>query len=441
VLAGHGFRVVAADRPLPTPVGVHAIRQMRAAAGIVVTASHNPPHDNGLKLYMGDGAQIIPPVDAGIASAIGAVAVDGVVVPPDTPPGVIDSLPDAVVEDYVRATLARVPAASEPLSLAVTAMHGVGGALLVRVLHEAGFSHVAPVPEQQEPDPDFPTVGFPNPEEPGATALLARTMTESGASLGLALDPDADRVAALVGAGGEAVPLTGDEVGALLAEWLLAEVTEGAGRLVVASVVSSQLLRQIAAHHGAAYAETLTGFKWLCRPAMDDPSARQVLAYEEALGYAIGLDARDKDGISAALGLASMASALAARGQTLLDALDEIHLRHGAHVTENFSLRDDRPGATARRDAAVTALHESPPEEIAGEPVEGVEIVVEGVLGVRLAPGVRILIRPSGTEPKLKCYCEAVERATRRDALPEARERARRRLSRVRDALTGLLVS
>ena len=204
-----------------------------------------------------------------------------------------------MVDAYRAATLARVPPPAAPIRIATTAMHGVGGALLADLLAAAGHHDVHPVPEQEEPDPDFPTVAFPNPEEPGVTDMLAARMRECGADLGLALDPDADRVAVLAPIDARRVrQLTGDDVGALLGDWLLGSVTSGPGRLVVSSVVSSSLLARVAEHHGARHAETLTGFKWLSRPAMEDPSSVQVLAYEEAIGYAIGPEVRDKDGIS-----------------------------------------------------------------------------------------------------------------------------------------------
>ena len=240
-----------------------------------------------------------------------------------------------------------MPPAAAPLRVATTAMHGVGGALLADLLAAAGHADVHAVAAQERPDPDFPTVPFPNPEEPGATDLLAALMRERGAAIGLALDPDADRVAALVAApDGGARRLTGDDLGALLGDWLLGEVTAGPGRLVVSSVVSSSLLARVAEAHGAVHAETLTGFKWLSRPALEHPELTQVLAYEEALGYAIGADVRDKDGLTAALATASMAAAEAARGRTLLDALDDLHRRHGAHVVTTSRCGTRRPGAT-----------------------------------------------------------------------------------------------
>ncbi len=441
VLAGHGIRVTLARAPQPTPVGVFAIRHLGAAAGIVVTASHNPPAENGLKLYMGDGAQIVPPVDGQVAEAIDAAEADGVLVPEGGAAAEIAEMHAAVIDAYAARTLARVPAPAAPLRIATTVMHGVGGALLARLLAAAGHADVHPVPEQEQPDPDFPTVAFPNPEEPGATDLLAARMAEVDADLGLALDPDADRVAVLVPIGVDrARQLTGDDVGALLGEWLLRDVTSGPGRLVVSSVVSSSLLARIAEARGARHAETLTGFKWLSRPAMEDPSLVQVLAYEEAIGYAIGPEVRDKDGISGAVAVASMASAARAAGRTLLDDLDELHRRHGAHVTDNFSLRDEAPGGGARRAALVERLIAAPPSEVGSHATTAVRALAADVLRIDLDGGVRVIVRPSGTEPKLKCYCEAVEPATGGD-VEGARARARERLADVHAGLAELLLS
>ncbi len=439
VIAEHGIRVTLADGPLPTPVGVFLIRPLEAAAGIVVTASHNPPVDNGLKLYMGDAAQIIPPVDADVAACIDAVARDGVVSPGAVMPADIDPLAPALVDAYCAATLTRVPGPRAPMRIATTAMHGVGGALIGRLLSAAGHHDVHPVAEQTEPDPDFPTVGFPNPEEPGATDLLAAHMLRVDAELGLALDPDADRIAVLVPtAGGRPRQLTGDEVGALLGDWLLEHVTRGPDRLVVSTVVSSSLLSTIASSHGVRHEETLTGFKWLSRPAMEHPELRQVLAYEEAIGYAIGTDARDKDGLSAAVAVASMACWEKAAGRSLVDALDALHVRHGAHVTENFSLRYEGPGWRERRDTALAGLSASPPVRVGDVDIVQIRWLAPDVLRIDLADDLRVLVRPSGTEPKLKCYCEAVVQVTHH-GLDVARGRARDRLTVIREGLMPLL--
>ncbi len=439
VIADHGIRVTLADAPVPTPVGVYAIRPLGAAAGIVITASHNPPADNGLKLFMGDAAQIVPPIDAHVAAQIAAVAADGVVNPGAVMPADVAPLSPEIVAAYRQAALARVPAPTVPIRIATTAMHGVGGALLAELLAAAGHDDVHPVVEQSQPDPDFPTVAFPNPEEPGATDLLASRMRDVDAALGLAVDPDADRVAVMVRKpDGATRQLTGDEVGALLGEWLLAHVTAGPGRLVATTVVSSSLLAKIAAHHGVRHEETLTGFKWLSRPGIQHPELRQVLAYEEAIGYAIGADVRDKDGLSAAIAVASMACWERAAGRTLLDALDALHVRHGAHVTENFALRYEGVGWRERRDDALAAFVAAPPQHVGDVEVRDVRHLAADVVRIELAGGLRVLVRPSGTEPKLKCYCEAVEQVGAA-GLDAARVRARARLSATRAVLMPLL--
>ena len=438
VIAAHGIPVHRLAGAAPTPLAVFATSRLDAAAGIIVTASHNPPGDNGIKVYGADAAQIVPPADGQIAAAIDAVVTDGRILPSNPSPAQVREASPSLRERYLRAAAARVPAAAAPLRIATTAMHGVGGSLLADLLARGGHADVHPVAAQEEPDPDFPTVSFPNPEEPGVTDLLAARMEQVGADLGLALDPDADRVAVLVPAEDGIRQLTGDEVGALLGDWLLGEVTSGDDRLVAASVVSSTLLARIATEHGAAYFETLTGFKWLCRPALEHPELRQVLAYEEAIGYAIGADVRDKDGITAALAAASMATSHAARGLGLIDALEAIHRRHGLHLTSNSSVRDDAPGGAARRDAAVAAVRSDPPDVLGGAPVRAVDLPADDVVRIDLGPGLRAVIRPSGTEPKLKLYCEAVEPVTD-GGLAAARARAAARLARLEADLRALV--
>ncbi len=439
VLSAHGIRVIRTPAPLPTPVGVFAIRYLGCAAGIVVTASHNPAADNGLKLFMGDGAQIVPPVDADVAAQIDAVVADGIIIPQGISPAHVEHVPAAVISDYLSVTRHRIPPPVAPIRIALTAMHGVGGALMMQLLADARFDQVYPVGSQIDPDPDFPTVQFPNPEEPGATDKLARRMARQDAPLGLALDPDADRVAVVVATPDGPRQLTGDEVGALLGEWLLDEVTEGDNRLTVTSVVSSSLLAAIAHAHGVHHEETLTGFKWLSRPALRHREWKQVLAYEESIGYAIGPNVRDKDGLSGGLAVASLASALLAEGRTLLDMLDDIHVAHGAYLTDNFSLRDDSPGSAARRAALVEAMAADPPGDIGGVKVLRSEALAPDVLRMELEGDVRVIVRPSGTEPKLKCYCQVREPVAGRDDLQAARERGRVRLATVHDAVTALL--
>lgn len=436
VIAAHGRRVVLSDGPLPTPVGVFAVQHLNAAAAVVITASHNPPQDNGLKLFMSDAAQIVPPVDEHVAAQIDAVVADGIILP-DGPSAAVATLEPSVVDAYLASVRERYPAPAQAITVAMTAMHGVGGRFLRGLLQDIGHE-VHSVAEQQDPDPDFPTVSFPNPEELGATDRLAQRVLDTGAAVGLALDPDADRAAVVVPDGDGVRQLTGDEVGALLGEWLLAEVTSGDDCLVATTVVSSSRLGRIAARHGAHYAETLTGFKWLSRPGLDTPEWTQVLAYEEAIGYAIGDDVHDKDGISAAVGMAALVAALVARGESVPQMLNRLDTLDGAHVTRNFSLRYEGLGWRERRDATVAQLVAAPPDRVGASAVSEVTRLAPDVLRVVLDGGLRVVVRPSGTEPKLKCYCEAVE-PVGDGTVEDARARASRRLDDVEAALRDLL--
>jgi phosphomannomutase len=448
VLAAAGFRVHLADRTLPTPVLAFGVRHLRACAGVVVTASHNPPADNGYKVYLGDGAQIVPPADADISAAIDAVgplasvpvAADGD--PRITPAG------DGLVDAYVAGALATAapPGPERDLRVVYTPLHGVGRDVLVAVLTGAGFPAPAVVPEQADPDPAFPTVAFPNPEEPGALDLALALAAAGDADLVVANDPDADRLAVALpvpGSGGGWRALTGDEIGVVLADWLLAH-GEGADRLVATTVVSSSMLGRLAAARGVAYAETLTGFKWIARAALDRPGTRFVYGYEEALGSCVGTLVRDKDGITAALAFAGLAAAEKARGRSVLDRLDDLARELGVHATGQRSVRVDGPGGMERMRAAVDRLAASPPAALAGVPVTGVEDLR---LGRRLPPtdgvvvrgeGVRLVVRPSGTEPKLKCYGEAVVPVAG-DDLPAARARAAAVLDAVLDEAVDLV--
>ena len=418
VLAAAGFTVHLGDRPLPTPVVAFGVTHLGCCAGVQVTASHNPPRDNGYKVYLGDGAQIVPPSDAEISAEIDAVG------PLATVPRAADDDPrlvvagDALVDAYVAGALAQVvaPEAREP-GIVYTPMHGVGRDVLVEVLTGAGFAAPVVVPEQGEPDPDFPTVSFPNPEEPGALDLALAAAGRAGADVVIANDPDADRLAvALPVAGGPPggwAPLTGDEIGVVLADWLLAHGA-GANRLVATTIVSSSMLGRLAAARGVAYTETLTGFKWLARAALDRPDLDFVYGYEEALGSCVGTLVRDKDGITAALAFAELAASERRAGRTVRDRLDDLARELGAHVTRQRSVRVEGMDGLERMAAAVDALAASPPASVAGVPVDEVEDLRRGEClpateGIVLrGAGVRLIVRPSGTEPKLKCYAEAV---------------------------------
>ncbi len=392
VFAGAGFDVRVLTEPLPTPVLAFAVRELGAVAGVQITASHNPPADNGYKVYLADGAQLAPPSDAEIEAAISA-APAAVAIP--TSPAVSEA---DVTEAYLDrvARLPRGPA--RQLRVALTPMHGVGGATAVHALHRAGFTDVHVVAAQAVPDPDFPTVSFPNPEEPGATDALLALAAETGADLAVALDPDADRCALAVPTPAGWRMLSGDETGVLLGDHLLRSggYTDP---LVATTVVSSSMLRAVAAAHGARYAETLTGFKWIVRggPGL-------VYGYEEALGYCVDPDAvRDKDGIAAAVLACDLAAGLKAAGRGLQDRLDELAVAHGVHLTEGVSLRME----PAERDAAAAGVRATPPDGWE------TEFPAPDVLVLRRA-GERLVVRPSGTEPKLKAYLEVVEPVRRR---------------------------
>jgi phosphomannomutase len=425
VLLAAGCTPLLMPGQLPTPVLAFAIRQLGADAGVMVTASHNPPRDNGYKVYLGGridpgpgrGAQIVPPADEHIAARIEAA------------PAAIDvpmardgwqTLPPSIVDDYLTAVTGLVRAGGpRDLRVVLTPLHGVGGRTCVRAFVEAGFAAPVVVAEQADPDPQFPTVAFPNPEEPGAMDLALAAARANGADLVIANDPDADRCAVAIPDG--AAPggwraLRGDEVGALLGEAVLSRLERTAGHdgsaaerpVVASSIVSSQQLRRIAEHRGARHVETLTGFKWLSRvPGV-------VYAYEEALGYCVAPDlVRDKDGISAALLVAELAAELKARGRSLADALDDLALRHGLHATDQFSVRLADPALAAE---LVERLRATPPESLGGDKVVVADDLAAGVDGLpptegmryRTANGARVIVRPSGTEPKLKCYLEVV---------------------------------
>jgi phosphomannomutase len=412
VLAGAGFRVLVLPRPLPTPLTAFAVRHLDAVAGVMITASHNPPQDNGYKLYLGDGAQIVSPTDAEISAHIDAVGPLATI--PLSNAG-IEQLDDGVLDAYLDGATGLLESGPRRLDVVYTAMHGVGAETVRRAFAHAGFAAPHEVAEQAEPDPDFPTVAFPNPEEPGALDLSLALARSLSADLVLANDPDADRLAAAVpdpSSDGGWRALTGDELGAVLADHLLRRRGHTSEDTLVTTVVSSRLLSKLAAAGGVAYAEALTGFKWVVRA----PRAGQrfLFGYEEALGYCVGDLVRDKDGVTAALVAAELAAELRATGSTVLDRLDEIFRTHGAHVTRQRSTRVDGADWLDRVTQAMATLRAAPPTSVG----ERVVLDVEDLLpGGRLPPsdvliwtldGARLVVRPSGTEPKCKCYAEVV---------------------------------
>jgi phosphomannomutase len=419
VATGAGRAALVLPRPLPTPVLAFAVRHLRAAAGVMVTASHNPPQDNGYKVYLGDGSQIVPPADKEIERAIRAV---GPLL--DVPLGAAgETLGEDVVDAYVDGALRTVdPAVPRDLVVAYTPMHGVGRDVFLRTVTEAGYQPPVVVAEQAEPDPDFPTVAFPNPEEPGATDLLLALATRHGADIAIANDPDADRCAvAYEGAGGWRL-LRGDEVGVLLADHLMRRGVKGR---YATTIVSSSLLSRMCEANGLPYGETLTGFKWIVR-AGDD----LVYGYEEALGYCVApAHVRDKDGITAALLVCELAAGLKSEFKHLGDRLDELALLHGVYATDQLSVRVDDLADIA---TAMATIRRRPPVTLLDEPVHAVEdrLPESDVLIVR-AGTTRVVVRPSGTEPKLKAYLEVVEPVTDGD-VEAARERARACLAALR---------
>jgi phosphomannomutase len=401
VLTGAGFKVWVLPRPLPTPVLAFSIRELGCSAGVMVTASHNPPQDNGYKVYLGDGSQIVPPADSEIAARIAAVGRLA-----DVPRGRAgDVLGEHLVDRYLDTVAELAQDGPRDLDIVYTPLHGVGGGSAVQVLETAGFSTPRVVTEQEQPDPDFPTVPFPNPEEPGAMDLAMALGEQHGADLVVANDPDADRCAAAVPTGNGWRMLRGDEVGALLASHLLARGRTGTW---AASIVSSSLLGRMAAAAGQPYVETLTGFKWIGRVE------GLTFGYEEALGYCVDPEhVRDKDGISALLLLCELAAETKAAGRTLVDVLDDLAVEHGLHATDQVSVRVADLSLITE---AMERLRTTPPSRLGGLAVESVDDLAQGSaalpptdgLRYHLADGARVIVRPSGTEPKLKAYLEVV---------------------------------
>ncbi|MEV6864609.1 phospho-sugar mutase [Streptosporangium subroseum] len=450
VLTGAGLRASVLPLPLPTPVLAFAVRHLGADAGVTVTASHNPPRDNGYKVYWGDGSQIVPPIDAEISAAIDATGpVSELPLGSPADPAWI-ALGEDVVADYLKAVTALPIGEARDLRVAYTPLHGVGGATLTGAFLSAGFKAPAIVEVQADPDPDFPTVAFPNPEEPGAMDFALELARRVGADLILANDPDADRCAVGVPLpGGDYRMLTGDEVGALLGEHVIRQ-TSGEDRLVATTIVSSSLLGKIAASYGVHYAETLTGFKWIMKagggPDRAGDVRNLVFGYEEALGYSVGSDGglpvHDKDGIGAALTVAGLAAQAGLDGRTLLDLLDDQARRYGLHATSQLSFR---VADLSLITGAMARLRATPPAHLGGHKVESADDLSEGSGGLpptdglryHLSGGTRVVIRPSGTEPKLKCYLEVVIPVT--GEVSEARAQAVRDLDALKADLPAAL--
>ncbi len=446
LMAGAGVRAVLLPRLLPTPVLAFAVRHLGMSAGVMVTASHNPPNDNGYKVYLGDeddGSQIVPPADADIAARILRAAASPITGLPRSE--TYEVAPESVVDAYITATAAIARTPSTAVSYVYTAMHGVGWETASHVLDRAGFRAPVVVREQIEPDPRFPTVAFPNPEEPGALDLSFATARKAGAALVVANDPDADRLAI-------AIPdatssdgyrrLTGNEVGALLG-WRAAELAEadapvdsGPNGTLACSIVSTPALKAVAAAYRLDFQDTLTGFKWVSR------ATGLIFGFEEALGYLVDPGVvRDKDGISAAVAFLDLASSLAADGLTIEDQLDRFSERFGHFASDQISLRVTD---LADIDRIMARLRSSPPAEIGGVTVSRIDDLKDGfeslppsdVLRIWLTDGSRVMVRPSGTEPKLKVYIDA---SSDQGTAAERRTAAESRVRELGDGMRGLL--
>lgn len=449
VLAGAGIPAWVFPAGTPTPLGAFAVTALRAAAGVVVTASHNPKDYNGYKVYGPNGAQVIPPDDAAIATEMASVgpanAIPVLAADVARARGLLREAGSEVRERYLEAILAerRHPRQGTDVVIAYTAMHGVGGALAVEALQRAGFERVHPVVEQQEPDPEFRTVAFPNPEEPGALDRAHALAEAVRADLVLANDPDADRLAVMARTeDGSFRQLTGNDVGVLLGHYLLTEGLKVSSPLVMTTVVSSPELSQLASRLGVAYEETLTGFKWIANGALRraQAGAHFVFGYEEALGYAVGPSVHDKDGVGAAVAFADLAGWARSRGKTVLDALDDLARQYGvfgslqrsvvlpgasgvatiARVMEGF--RGTPPTAIADR-SVVAARDYARRVRTAGGKTTPLNLPKSDLLVFELEGGAQVLLRPSGTEPKLKLYVDVSEAPGAQEPLEVVRAR------------------
>jgi phosphomannomutase len=465
VLAAFGIPALVLEGTSPTPLAAFAVRDLGACAAAMVTASHNPREYNGYKVYWENGAQIVPPHDAGIAAAIDAAG------PADRIPvlapeegrarGLIRVMAEDVGRRYLDGLLQlrRNPGRGTDLGVVYSAMHGVGGSWVMAALRGAGFSRVFPVPEQQEPDGTFPTVRFPNPEEPGAMDLALGLAEREGADLVLANDPDADRLAAVArDAEGKLRPVSGNEIGVLLGHYCLTQGRVPERPLVLTTIVSSQQLGVIARDLGARYDETLTGFRWVWNRALELEQAEgvsYVFGYEEALGYSVGRLARDKDGIGAALVFAEIAAWCRDRGRTVFDYLEEIQRRHGLFLAAQRNFTFPGLSGAATIGAIMDGFRERSPSEIAGMPVVSLKdygrrvhrrsdgelpltLPKSNVLAYELEDGSRVTLRPSGTEPKIKYYFEVREPIRGGEPLGEARARGGARLERIVAAFEAL---
>ena len=435
IMSGAGITALVLPSALPTPVLAFAIRELGCDAGVMVTASHNPPDDNGYKVYLGDGSQIVPPADAEIAACIAAVGPLGSIPQSDD----FQTLDGTVLDSYVARAVSLLGDGPREVSAVYTAMHGVGGGVFMRAVADAGFPAPAKVAQQFAPDGRFPTVNFPNPEEPGAMDLALADARAHGADVIIANDPDADRSAAGIRTAEDYRMLTGDEVGALLG-WWIAERGRRAGNpargVYAQSIVSGTLLERIATDAGLGYATTLTGFKWISKV----PDLR--FGYEEALGYCCDPEAvKDKDGITASLLMLEMVAALKAEGRGVQDVLDDLARKFGLYATSQLSVRVSDIALIAD---AMARLRAAPPTSLGGRVVVRMDDLEAGVDGLPPTDGLRftlhdarVIIRPSGTEPKLKCYLQVVVPVD--GDIDQARAKAESELAAVRASVADAL--
>ena len=414
VLANQNIRCVLLPKALPTPVLAFSVLQINASAGIMVTASHNPRQDNGYKVYWKDGAQINTPLDKEISTYLEGIKPNEVKLAPlDSPLITFDE--GNLLEQYLdmaASCVSKVP--DSELKIMYTPIHGVGKDTLIEAFTKSGFSSVDVVTEQADPDPDFPTVEFPNPEVPGTLDLALAEAKKMHADLVLANDPDADRLAVVVPDGEAWRTFNGNEIGALLAEHLLRS-SEGSDRLVVTTIVSSRMLKEIAKHHGVHYEETLTGFKWIMRPGIDSREKNFIFGYEEALGFAVGDHVHDKDGITSALVFAELAAEAKQQGKSVVDRLHDLWVRHGVHVTGQITHRFEGSEGADVMMQIMNLIRQNPPQKIGSCDVEEVTDFLSQESGlpptnaVALETGQsRVVVRPSGTEPLIKIYAEVV---------------------------------
>jgi phosphomannomutase len=459
VISGSGLAVWRLPGQLPTPVLAFAVRHLGCAAGVMITASHNPRQDNGYKVFLGDGAQIVPPADAEISTATDEVGLLA-----EVPLGGLGQpVGQEIVGDYLDAVIAALPAIdTHDIKTVYTPLHGVGRKVLLAAFDRAGFPAPHLVMRQGDPDPDFPTLLKPNPEEPGALDLAIAAARSVGADLVLANDPDADRLAVAIPCVADASGwrvLRGDELGVLFGDFLLSRATDHGHALVVTTVVSSRLLGRLARAAGAQYVETLTGFKWIMHDSAARSECRFLFGYEQALGYAVNDVVRDKDGISAALLVAGIAAEAKRQGRTIADRLDDLARRFGLHATDEFSLELPGEAGQERITEVMAALRSAPPVELAGHPVTAVDDAAAGIR--RTAAGhetkldlaradvlvwwagerTRVVVRPSGTEPKLKVSLEVVRPVGEREDVPAAKQSPASALGCLRRDVRALLES